>query len=403
MKPLPQSRETVPVVYDFFPHYRAGVNEWLLSSKQYEFLFVGGDEAAASRVGIRLWQPPAAAKVLITGNYFPVGRPLFQTKLLSLGLRSDVKQIIFLGCAEFATTWLAAAAAKWSGKRVWFWSHGWTSPDAGLKRHVRLAFYSLSHGMLLYSHRAKQEAVRQGIAADRLHVIYNSMNLAAQVRAREQVTLADVASTRAALFSNPALPTLICTGRLVPYRRLGLLLDAMHRLKQDGQPVNLLLVGEGPERSALEAQARNRGLNLRVQGECYDEGVLARLIMAADLTVVPGRVGLTAMHSFVYGRPVLTHDNPKDQGPEWEAVIPGYNGAHFSFGDPADLPRVIRQWFARDRDAMQLQERCHEVVERFYNPEVQATRILQALDGQSTDDQAWHQFCRQALGSGGWR
>ena len=42
-----------------------------------------------------------------------------------------------------------------------------------------------------------------------------------------------------------------------------------------------------------------------------------------DITVSPDKVGLTAIHSMAYGRPVITHDNMDRQGPEVEAVIPG--------------------------------------------------------------------------------
>ncbi|MEI6195959.1 MAG: glycosyltransferase, partial [Verrucomicrobiota bacterium] len=194
------------------------------------------------------------------------------------------------------------------------------------------------------------------------------------------------------LFAQPELPLLICTGRLVSYRRLHVLLETMQRLQNVGVPVNLLLVGDGPERGVLEVQAKRDGLNLKIYGTCYDESVLARLLMAADLTVVPGRVGLTATHSLAYGTPVLVHDNPYDQGPEWESVIPGFNGAHYSHRDEADLARAVREWFHNAPPRPQLRQQCYAVVEQFYNPVSQVRRIERALDGLSADDSDWQAF-----------
>jgi len=249
--------------------------------------------------------------------------------------------------------------------------------------------------MLLYGHHAKGIGVQEGFRSENLHVIYNSLDYAAQTAARDTVTEADLAKMRASLFAQPQLPLLICTGRLVPYRRLHVLLDTMQRLKRDQFPVNLLLVGDGPERGALECQAKRDGLNLKIFGACYDESVLSRLLMAADLTVVPGRVGLTATHSMTYGTPVLIHDNPNDQGPEWESVIPGYNGAYYSHADETDLVRAIRDWFKTAPPRAQVRKQCHEVIDLFYNPASQARRIERALDGAPADDSDWLAFCRE--------
>ena len=347
------AKPTVSIIYHFFAHYRAGINSELMRSSKYDFLFVGATDAG-DKSGIETWKVPADANFLTTKNSHPIGRPLFQSKVISLALRRDVKSIIFLGCAEFATTWVAAAVARLTGKQVLFWTHGWTEPDHGIKRVMRKLFYRLSHKMLLYGHHAKRIGIREGFRAENLHVIYNSLDYPAQVAAREKVSEADLAKTRASLFEQPDLPLLICTGRLVSYRRLHVLLETMQQLKRDGAPVNLLLIGDGPEREALEAQAKRDDLNLNVYGACYDENILSRLLMAADLTVVPGRVGLTAMHSLAYGTPVLIHDNYDDQGPEWESVIPGFNGAYFSQRDETDLVRAIREWLQQAPPRAQL-------------------------------------------------
>ena len=178
----------------------------------------------------------------------------------------------------------------------------------------------------------------------------------------------------------------------MPMRQLDILLDAMVQLEKQNYPINLLLIGDGPDISALENQAKRQGLSVHFYGSCYNETVLSRLFMASDLMVMPGRIGLAAMHSLAYGIPVVVHDNPDDQGPEWESIIPGYNGAHFAHTDSKDLAKVLRLWLENKPDRKLMRERCHEILTQFYNPITQARLIERAVSGEPADDWDWKQF-----------
>jgi len=55
-------------------------------------------------------------------------------------------------------------------------------------------------------------------------------------------------------------PTLLAVGRLSREKGFDILLESVHRLVSEGRELTLDLVGEGPERGALEEQARRLGL-----------------------------------------------------------------------------------------------------------------------------------------------
>ncbi|MCC6730732.1 MAG: glycosyltransferase [Chthonomonadales bacterium] len=386
---------TVAVVYHFFAHYRAAVMRALLDSPHYRFVLCG-DVRNPEGPGIREWVPADRSR-FVRAPCRPLGGGLLlQRGLLSLAARRDLDTVIFLGNAKHLVTWPAAARARALGKRVLFWTHGWTEEETGPKDRLRRAFYRLADGLLLYGHRAKCLGVARGFAPERLHVIYNSLDYEAQRRARDVVGPADLERTRAELFGQPERPIAICTGRLTGRRRLDLLLDAMHLLRAEGRPLNLLLVGEGPARRSLEEQAARMGLPVRFGGACYDEGVLARLIMAACVSVVPAGAGLSVVHSLGYGTPVVAQDDPNGQGPEWEAIRPGVNGGLFRRGDAADLARAIAEWTGPDRRSAADRRRCREVVERFYNPAFQRRAIERAIAGLPADDLFWQREERPA-------
>jgi glycosyltransferase involved in cell wall biosynthesis len=250
-------------------------------------------------------------------------------------------------------------------------------------------FYSLANAWLFYGHFGKQMAIQRGFPADKLHVVYNALNYSQQVAARRNVTAEDLQKVRQELFAEPELPILVCCSRLQPHRQLHLVIAAMRLLADRGCRVQLLLISDGPERERLESQAREAEVPVHFYGACYDEPTLARLIMAADLTVAPGMVGLTAMQSLAYGTPVLTHDDVDHQAPESESLTPGLTGQLFRYGDVADLAQQIAAWFAARPDRERIRQACEDIIKRFYNPEFQARVIDRVVGGLPADDLFW--------------
>ncbi len=353
----------------------------LLESQQHHFV-LAADTQVRNGSGIKEWEVTDPTRFVRTPCYYFSGRYLVQGRLMRLAIRRDIQAIVFSGDAHFLTTWISALLARLSGKRVLFWTHGWIRQEHGPKRWIRCAFYHLAHGLLLYGHRARSIGIKEGFRSEDLYVVYNSLDYEHQKALRAQITPERLGYVRRELFEEPHRPLIICTSRLHKARRLDLLLEAIYVLRDQQHEVNLLLVGDGPERPTLERLASRYELPARFYGACYDEETLAELIMTANVTVAPGKVGLTAMHSLAYGTPVITHDNPDQQMPEWEAITPGLNGAFFKQGDVADLARVIYEWTKSVLPDEQIRGQCCSVIDRYYHPEFQCAVIEQAVLGE---------------------
>lgn len=371
------SRQRVAVVYHFFPHYREAVMRELLNNPVCDFELIG--DLADPEGSIRAWTPPATGFIAAPCRKLP-GKLLWQTGLLNVAL-APYSTIIFLGNAQWPATWIAALTARLMGKRVLFWTHGWTRRDRGLVRWVRNRFYRLAHGLLLYGDRARAIALEQGFSPENLYVIYNSLNYPAQKAIRLATDPEQVAATRRRYLATAEGALVVCTARLTGACRFDLLIEALAELKSQGRKIAALLVGDGPYRATLAQQAAAAGVKLHVYGACYDEAELARLIMAADVCVSPGKVGLTAMHSLAYGIPVITHDNPDHQAPEVEAIQPGLTGDFFREHDAKDLARVIQTWIARPWPDDTTRRHCVEMIESRYNPAYQNAMIQRAVLG----------------------
>lgn len=394
-------RLKVVIAYHFFPHYREGIIKQLRASKSPEYVFVADSIDPGHEVKeLDLSQAWIAdkfrrARCFVNANWF------WQPGLLGQAVSSGAGTWVLLSLPTNISVWTTAVSGRLLGKNVVFWGHGWSKRCGALRGSIRRSFFGLATSVLLYGHRAKALAIEDGFPPDRLHVVYNSLSHSKQVKLRAKAGVGLSIAERSKYFANAQFPTLICSSRLTLQRDLPLAFHAMSKLKREGLETNLLLLGDGPERQQLEALAQGLNLSVCFAGACYDEAKIACLMQLANLTVSPGNIGLTAVHSLTYGVPVITHSDSSHQGPESEAVIDGWNGILFRRGDVNDLARAIREGLSRFSQIDETRERCYEVVDRFYNPAHQAMIIERAVRGEPAIDDGWDEFLssriRQAL------
>ena len=368
-----KAKKKVLIVYPFYMHYRKPVIDELIQNGRHDYFFAG--DTQDQKTGIETCKVEPPERFLKIKNFY-LGNVLLQFGVLRLLFRHRFDCVILLGNAAWPTIWSTAVVARLVGKRVLFWTHGWISRERGIRGLLRNTLYRLGHGMLLYGHTAKRIGIDNGFSEDRLYVAYNALDYANQSKIRDAVSDDEKQSVRY-LFQNSELPIVICSSRLTPQRRLGLLFDAAVKLRQTGQEINILLVGSGPERENLESHAKDSGLNVHFYGACYDEQKLAAMTMASTATVAPGKIGLTAIQSLTYGTPVITHGNSDNQMPEFEAVVPGDNGDLFVDGDIDSLATVIAKWIGMSEEVT----KHYRVVAERYNPTLQRQVFDAAVDG----------------------
>jgi len=386
-------------VYEFFPHYREAVIRELLERGRHSYVFFGGRECKYDS-GLKCWTCDDPDVYVATNSIaWAIGqtsyagfskRLVLQTKVIALSVSRRFDVVIYLGDAHYITTWISAGLARLFKKRVLFWTIGWLRDERNIKDWVRRAFYWLADGLLLYGHYAKKMGIERGFPRDRLYVVYNSLDFDRQKEIRSRIRPQQLSALRSELFVDAKCPILVCCGRLQPHRRLDWLISAVGLLNDADFRCNVLLIGDGPERDRIAQLAADRNVVVKFVGACYDEERLAELIMAADVTVAPGMVGLAAMQSLAYGTPVITHGDYDRQSPEWEAVVPGETGGIYVCGDIESLASEIRKWVEKNPDREDVARRCFGIVEQYFNPRKQREIIERAIEGlPAQDDTYW--------------
>ncbi len=370
------SRLRVAVVAECFPNYRRAVLAELARDPGIECSFLGGRKPLLE--GYHTIQPDH-------GNSFvPLrtvgfGHLRWQHGLLREIFTRQYDAFVMTGDWAFISTWVGAVLARMLGRPVLFWTHGWNRPESGIRLTLRRSFYRLADGLLLYGQHGRTLAEKFGFQSDRIYVVYNSLDLPEQLAAAAEIKQDAVSEFLAKNFSDPHLPLIVSSFRLVRERSVGECLQAVAHLYHNGFPINYLVVGEGPDLVRLRSISVDLEIPVVFFGACYDEQTLAIIYAAAAVSLAPRMVGLSALQSLAYATPVLTCDNIEDQTPEWEILEDGISAGFFPAGDVIAMSRVIQKWITlAQNDGINPEILRRQLVEK-YNPTEQARRIGAAV------------------------
>lgn len=139
----------------------------------------------------------------------------------------------------------------------------------------------------------------------------------------------------------------VACGRLTYQKGFDILLEAVARLRQS-LPVRLWLLGEGPDRVALEQKARSLGIADVVTFWGFQSNPFAYMA-AADVFVLSSRYegfGNVIVEAMACGAPVVATDCP--HGPS-EIITPEVNGLLVPPEDPESLARAIVRVLSDER------------------------------------------------------
>jgi|GEM_PF-112011 len=360
------------------PHYRN--NLWLAFNDKLnvELHFFSGFNANQTIAPIDFnseeWK--ALKKQLHRTQNFKIGKRLiFQTNVIRQVLFKKWDCLLLLGDANIISNWIISAIAKIKGIPIIFWGHGMYGKENVLKKMILKLFLSFPDKILVYGHWARNLLIKENFKPSSIDVIYNSINYEICKSLRHKAIIPDYYKNH---FNNN-LPVLIFIGRLTKEKKLHLLIQALHQLNSSIKSYNLMIVGDGKVRSALEKQAKELNENVHFYGACYDEAKISKLIANADLCVSPGNVGLTSVHAMSYGTPVCTTNDFKNQGPEFEAVKVWETGCFFD-QKKVNLAVTINKWFMLNIDREMVRQACYNVVDKYYNPKVQVKVLKNVLD-----------------------
>ena len=194
-----------------------------------------------------------------------------------------------------------AIAARLAGRVCVCTVHGRTY-DLETRRRlmVHRVIAVLAGALVVVSEDLKQELTRAGIAEKRIQVIENGIPIAS-------ISKEEALRTRQELGLEPSQPVAVALAYLRPVKGHSFLLEAFARVCSALPSARLLIIGEGPLRAPLQAQAELLGIQsaVRFLGHRSDA---QRFLAAGDLLVnssISEGTPLSVMEAMALGLPVV--------------------------------------------------------------------------------------------------
>ena len=209
--------------------------------------------------------------------------------------------------------------------RVVHSEHGRTFPEKRLRALAQRWLLRFVDYSFAVSARLKEDLQNEiGVGREQFHVLYNGVDLqkfplAARRPERGEILIGSV-------------------GRLVKVKNYGLLLRAFARLPAQAR-CRLILIGDGPERAGLQAQAAQLAVQDRVQFAGHRDDV-PRLLQDLDVFVLPSiseGMSNTMLEAMACGATVVA----SDVGGNRELVEHGASGLLFASDDLDGLTRAL--------------------------------------------------------------
>jgi len=261
--------------------------------------------------------------------------PPFYWKLRKLGAKIIARDIpfnyavwgrvkAFYFSDKFLNEDFSNAQKTWKGF-VLFWI-------ASLIRRNNLP---LADAHINYIDEAHEIIGSYGVPDEKIFVISNSPDTDELLAAFETVK-----NHPAILPTNPH--RLIHVGRLVKWKRVDLIMEAVQQLRPQYPDIELVVVGFGPELEPLKAQAIQMGIAdcVRFVGGVYGAMDLGQYLHESAVYVLGGMGGLSINDAMCFAKPIVCS---VADGTEKRLVREGYNGYYFENGNAKDLARAITE------------------------------------------------------------
>jgi glycosyltransferase involved in cell wall biosynthesis len=311
----------VAIVHPWFPQYRAEFFHQLqeLCGPTIDLDVYHGDPPPEWRERGDAVRAPGVTR--LPTRFFRLGGRSLSLKDFRPIARGKYDLIVLEQAIRNLETFILLAGPR-SGNRIAFWGHGRTytlAKSAGEER-LKMGLTRRAKWFFAYTGGGARHVVANGFARDRVTVVNNSIDTAGLRRDLDNV---DSRALRR-FESDHGLrgKTAIYLGGLDESKRLPFLLDAAAIAHQRDPDFRLLVVGDGAQRNLVKAFASDNPWAVYLGRRFGADRALP--LKAAQVMVMPGRVGLAAVDSFAAEVPIITTDWPL-HAPEYEYLRPGLN------------------------------------------------------------------------------
>lgn len=284
----------VVFIQKFVPHYRLPFFERirdLLASQGIEFVLLYCEPDPYENSKVQMVFPDWGIRTK-THHFSVFGRYLYWANISQHLKRDDL--VIVEHAAKLLNNYVIFLARQIGWLKMGYFGHGQNfQPTTELRLSAlvkKLMLRRVDH-WFAYTEVSQQSLLRQSVDEAIITVVNNTL----------------APSENAALGKQDPEPySCVYIGGLYSLKLLPLLIEASTLVAAKHPNFKLYIVGDGPEKVSLNDWAKTRPW-LRVQGALYSKD-RDKLLAKCNAILMPGLVGLIAIDSFQFARPIITSD-----------------------------------------------------------------------------------------------
>ena len=321
----------VAYVHDvIYPHVKGGAEKRVwevsrrLADRGHEVHIFGmkfwDGKDIVERDGVHLHGICGPGKLYVGGRRSIGAAIRFSTKLLS-SFRGDfdvidAQQFPYLPCfSAMVHSKLRRAPLVITWHEVWgdYWRE-YLGRMGLLGMLAEMGTVRLPEKIIPVSERVREDLIGMGVAAERMEVVGNGVDLEKIASVEEKFKVYDV----------------VYVGRLSRHKRVDLLIEAASLLKDEIPDMRCGIVGDGPEMSALTrlAEELNMGENIDFVGFLDAEEDVIAMMKSSKIFVLPSMregFGISVLEANACGLPAVVVDAEKSAAAD--LIKEGVNGS----------------------------------------------------------------------------
>lgn len=232
----------------------------------------------------------------------------------------------------------ALIRARINGIGTVLWGHGYSKSSGYFQRLIRNSVTRLATAVLFYD-PATCSKFKDLTGRSNCFVAANSLD---PTQINEQINEWNRPEKLAAFQNQNRIQgrdVILFVSRFDPNNHLECLIRALPEIQQQHKNVLAVLIGGGPDQQRLESLVKELKCEelILLTGAKYQEKDLAPWFLSSRLFCYPSNIGLSLMHAFNYGLPVLIGNDFGRCNPEIYAFEEGVNGVTFEEANPSSL------------------------------------------------------------------
>ncbi len=237
---------------------------------------------------------------------------------------------------------------------------------------IRKRFLNKMDTHVFYTEDAFDIITTYGVDKQKIFIIYNSPETNKLFEAKRSI-----GARKSILPENSN--RIIHVGRLVKWKRVDLLIEAINILRSDFTNIELLIIGDGPEKNNLEQQVKELSLkqNVKFIGAVYEPEKMAEYMVSSSIYVLAGMGGLSINEAMAFGKPVICS---VCDGTEKKIVREGFNGYYFEQGSKDDLANKIKRLLANPSEIKRMGDNSEKIIREEININTVIKGYLQAFN-----------------------